>query len=91
MHGISPAVGGWGGDKIGGVGRLLGFAEKPSITNGKKHVELDNTKKVISVILAPTDLCQPLIEQLRVRRGVKKILRGTNSGGPRGIHEVQFV
>ena len=45
MHGISPAVGGWGGDKIGGVGRLLGFAEKPSIANEKKHVELDNTKK----------------------------------------------
>ena len=62
MHGISPAVGGWGGDKIGGVGRLLGFAEKPSITNGKKHVELDNTKKVISVILAPTDLCHPLVQ-----------------------------
>ena len=60
MHGISPEVGGWEGAEIGEVGILLGFAEKPSIANGKKHVELDNTKKVISVILAPTDLCHPL-------------------------------
>ena len=60
MHGIRPEVGGWGGAEIGGVGRLLEFAEKPSIANGKKHVALDNTKKVISVILAPTDLCHPL-------------------------------
>ena len=45
MHGISPAVGGLGGDEIGEVGRLLGFSEKPSIANEKKHVELDNTKK----------------------------------------------
>ena len=60
MNGISLTVGGWGGDDIGGVGRLLGFAEKPSIANGKKHVELDNTKKVRSIILAPTDLCHPL-------------------------------
>ena len=61
MHGIRPKVGGWGGAEIGRVGRLLEFAEKPSIANGKKHVELDNTKKVISVILAPTDLCHPLV------------------------------
>ena len=60
MHGISPAVDGWGGAEIGRVGRFLGFAEKPSIENGKKHVELDNTKKAISVILATTDLCHPL-------------------------------
>ena len=60
MHGITPEVGGWGGAEIGEVGRLLGFSEKPSIANGKKHVELDNTKKVISVILAPTDPCHPL-------------------------------
>ena len=45
MHGIRPKVGGWGGAEIGRVGRLLEFAEKPSIANGKKHVELDNTKK----------------------------------------------
>ena len=45
MHAIGPAVGGWGGAEIGGVGRLLGFAEKPSIENSKKRVELDNTKK----------------------------------------------
>ena len=56
MHSIIPEVGGWGGSEIGEVGRLLGFAEKPSIANGKRHVELYNTKKVISVILAPTDL-----------------------------------
>ena len=49
MRGICPKVGGWGCAEIGGVGRLLEFAEKPSIANG-------NTKKVISVILAPTDL-----------------------------------
>ena len=45
MHGIRPKVGGWGGAEIGRVGRLLEFAEKPSIANGKKHMELDNTKK----------------------------------------------
>ena len=44
MHGISPAVGGWGGADIGGIGIFLGFAEKPIIANDKKHVELDNTK-----------------------------------------------
>ena len=60
MHGISVAVGGWEGAEIGGLGRFLGFAEEPSIANVKKHVELDNTKKVMSVILAPTDLCHPL-------------------------------
>ena len=60
MHGIRLAVGGWEGAEIGGVGRFLEFAEKPSIANGKKHVALDNTKKVISVILVPTDLCHPL-------------------------------
>ena len=57
MHGISPEVGGWGGADIGELGRLIGFSGKASIENGKKHVELDHTKKVISVILAPTDLC----------------------------------
>ena len=41
---------------------MLEFAKKPSIANGKKHVALDITKKVISVILAPTDLGHPLIE-----------------------------
>ena len=45
IHDISPKVGGWRGAEIGRVGRLLEFAEKPSIANGKKHVELDNTKK----------------------------------------------
>ena len=65
MHGISTEVGGWGGADIGGIGRLLGLAEKPSITNGKKHVELDITKKVISIILAPTDLCHPLIVRVK--------------------------
>ena len=59
MHGIRYKVGGWGGAEIGGVGRLLEFSEKPSISNGKKHVALDNTKKVMSVILAPTDLGHP--------------------------------
>ena len=66
MHGISPAVGDWGGAEIGGVGRLLGFAEKPSIANGKKQVKLDTTKKVIFVILAPTDLCHPLTQLTRL-------------------------
>ena len=45
MHGIRPKLGGWGGAEIGRVGRLLEFAEEPSIANGKKHMELDNTKK----------------------------------------------
>ena len=60
MHGIRPKVGRRGGAEVGWVGRLLEFTEKPSIANGKKHVKLDNTKKLISVILAPTDLCHPL-------------------------------
>ena len=45
MNGISPAVGSWGGAEIGAVGRFIGFSEKPSIANGKKHVELDIIKK----------------------------------------------
>ena len=45
MHGIHPKVGRWGGADIGWVGILLEFAENPSIANGKKHVEIDNTKK----------------------------------------------
>ena len=45
MYGIRPKVGRRGGAEIGWVGRLLEFAEKPSIANGIKHVELDNTKK----------------------------------------------
>ena len=34
--------------------------ENQVLQTAKKHVELDNTKKVISEILAPTDLCHPL-------------------------------
>ena len=60
MHGIRPKVGRRGGAEIGWVGRLLVFAEKPSIANGKKHVALDITKKRMSIFLAPTDLCHPL-------------------------------
>ena len=60
MHGIRPKVGRRGGAEIGWVGRLLEFAEKPSIANGKKHVALDITKKAMSIILAPTELCHPL-------------------------------
>ena len=60
MHDICPKVGVWGGAEIGLVRRLLEFAEKPSIANGKKHVALDITKKVISLILAPKDLGHPL-------------------------------
>ena len=45
MHIIITEVGGWGDYEIGEVGRLLGFSEKPSIANSKRHVELDNTKK----------------------------------------------
>ena len=66
MHGVCPKVGRQGGAEIGWVGRLLEFAEKPSIANGKKHVALDITNKAMSIILAPTDLCHPLhIEQWR--------------------------
>ena len=61
MHGICPKLGCRVGAEIGWVGRLLEFAEKPSITNGKKHVALDITKKGMSIILAPTDLCHPLL------------------------------
>ena len=60
MHGIRPKVGRQGGSDIGWAGRLLEFAEKPSIANGQKHVALDITKKAMSIILAPTDLCHPL-------------------------------
>ena len=67
MHGIRPKVGRRGGAKIGWVGRLLELAEKPSIANGKKHVELDITKKVISIILVPTNLCHPLLELFHFR------------------------
>ena len=61
MHGIRPKVGRRGGAEIGWVGRLFEFAEKPSIAKGKKHVALDITKKRMSIFLAPTDLCHPLI------------------------------
>ena len=68
MHGIRPKVGRWGGADIGWVGRFLEFAEKPSIANGKKHVALDITKKRMSIFLAPTDLCHPLLSTRLVRR-----------------------
>ena len=45
MYDIRPKVGRRGGAEIGWVGRLLEFAEKPSISKGKKHVALDITKK----------------------------------------------
>ena len=64
MHVIRPKVGGRGGADIGRVGRLLEFAEKPSIANGKKHVALDITKKRMSIILAPTNLFHPLTWRL---------------------------
>ena len=60
MHGIRPKVGLRGGAEISWVGRLLEFAEKPSIVKDKKHVALDITKKAMSIILAPTELCHPL-------------------------------
>ena len=63
MHGIRPKVDGREGAEIGWVGRLLEFAEKTSIANGKKYMALDITKKVMSIILAPTDLCHPLLEE----------------------------
>ena len=45
MHGIRPKVGRWGGAEIGWVGRLLEFAEKPSIANGKNTWHLTSQKK----------------------------------------------
>ena len=68
MHGIRPKVGRQGGAEIGWLGRLLEFYEKTSIANGKKHVALDITKKTMSIILAPTDLCHPLFG-IRLREG----------------------
>ena len=47
IHGISPEVGGWGGAEIGGVGILIGFAEKPSIANGKLFLHLTTQKREI--------------------------------------------
>ena len=35
---------------------------KNQVLQTEKKVELDNTRKVISVILAPTDLCHPLVQ-----------------------------
>ena len=74
MHGIRPKVGRRGGAEIGWVGRFLEFAEKPSIANGKKHVALDITKKRMSIILAPTELCHPLLLGSAAKK--KKIQQG---------------
>ena len=80
MHGIRPKVGRQGGADIGWVGRLLEFAEKPSIANGKKHVALDITKKAMSIILAPTDLCHPLLRGRVEEKGLESSIHFSQIG-----------
>ena len=86
MHGIRPKVGRRGGAEIGWVGRLLEFAEKPSIAKGKKHVAIDITKKVMSIILEPTDLCYPLILVVLLVRLLMFML-----GQKKDINDISFL